>query len=331
MGGRVFSLVIPVYKNEENLDRLLAALVDLDRSIGEPLEVIFVVDGSPDRCLEILSSRLPSLPLRSRLLSLSRNFGSLAAVAAGLQAGGGDYFAVMTADLQEPPELMHGFLAALRGGEADIAVGCRVGRSDPWLSALASSLFWYVYRAFVVKDMPKGGVDVFACTRDVRDRLLQFREVNTSLIALLFWIGFRRKSVPYVRQARLEGKSAWTISKKLRYFLDCVFSFTDLPIQLLLYAGFAGISVAAAFGAVLLVAKLRGAIQVPGYTAIVVTIVFFGGLTCVALGIIGQYLWLTLQNTRNRPQFIVASSQEYLPQFGEIELSRKDAPGEAAR
>lgn len=325
----MLSLVIPVYKNEANLERLLAALLELNGDLAEPLEVVLVVDGSPDRCLEILSARLPSLPLRSRLLSLSRNFGSFAAIAAGLQAGCGDYFAVLAADLQEPLELVHQFAAALRGGRADVVFGCRSGRSDPWLSTQVSNLFWRIYRAYVVKDMPKGGVDVFACTRQVRDRLLQFRELNTNLIALLFWIGFRREFVLYERQTRREGKSAWTLSKKLRYCLDSIFAFTDLPIQLLLYVGTAGVSVAALFGAVLLILKLRGLVPVPGYTPIVLTIVFFGGLTSIAFGIIGQYLWMALQNTRQRPLFIVASSQEHLPQFDEVLLNAKGAAGAA--
>ncbi len=314
------SLIVPVYKNEANLDRLLPALVDLSGKSPEPMEVVLVIDGSPDRCEEILKQRLPVLPLRSRLLVLSRNFGSFAAIAAGLQAATGDYFTVMAADLQEPPELTLQSLECLCSGRADIVFGYRLGRSDPGLSQLFSELFWWIYRTFVVKEMPRGGVDIFSCTRQVRDRLLEFREVNTNLLALLFWLGFRRQFIGYHRQPRLEGKSAWSLAKKLHYCLDSIFSFTDLPIQLLLYTGIAGLGFSVLFGAVLLIAKLRGAISVPGYTPIVLTIVFFGALTCLALGIIGQYMWLGLQNARQRPNFIVASSQEYLPAAREVDL-----------
>ena len=314
------SLIIPVYKNEANLNRLLPALVELSGQSPEPMEVVFVIDGSPDRCEEILKQRLPDLPLRSRLLALSRNFGSFAAIAAGLQAGGGDYYTVMAADLQEPPELTLQALQCLCSGQADIVFGYRLGRNDPGLSQLFSELFWWIYRTFVVKDMPRGGVDIFSCTREVRDRLLQLREVNTNLLALLFWLGYRRRFIGYHRQPRLEGKSAWSFAKKLHYCLDSIFSFTDLPIQLLLYTGIAGMSFAALFGTILLIAKMRGAIPVPGYTPIVLTIVFFGGLTSLAFGIVGQYMWLSLQNTRNRPNFIVASASEYLPAVREVEL-----------
>jgi polyisoprenyl-phosphate glycosyltransferase len=307
----MFSLVIPVYKNELNLDRLLAALVELNGRMREELEVVFVVDGSPDRCLEILGQRLPLLPLRSILVSLSRNFGSFSAIAAGLRTGNGDRFGVLAADLQEPPELVLQFSEVLTAGNADVVFGCRTGRTDPWLSELLASTFWKIYRRLAVKDMPAGGVDVFACTRQVRDSLLELEEANTNLIALLLWLGFRRAFIGYQRQPRLEGKSAWTFSKKLAYCLDSIFNFTDLPIKLLQYIGGGGVLFALLLSAVVMYARLVRDIEVPGYTPIVLAILFFGALTSLGMGILGQYLWLCLQNSRRRPRFIVGSSREY--------------------
>ena len=309
----MLSLIIPVYKNEENLPRLLAVLAEMNEQLQRQLEVVFVVDGSPDRCQAILSSALPDAPLRSRLVSLSRNFGSFLAITAGLHVASGDFFAVMAADLQEPPDLILQAVHALQQDEADIVFGCRQQRADPWLSELMSNSFWYLYRRFVVRDMPKGGVDVFACNRQVRDRLLEFREANTNLIALLFWLGFRRKFLTYQRLRREEGKSAWTLAKKIQYSLDSIFNFTDLPIKLLLYAGILGILLAALCSTTVLIARFLGRIPVPGYTPIVLAIMFFGALTSLAFGILGQYLWLTLQNTRNRPPFVIAGWQEFPP------------------
>jgi len=307
----MLSLIIPVYQNEANLDRLLAEAGELRSKLPVAMEAVFVVDGSPDGCLEILRRRLPSAPFPARLISLSRNFGSFSAVAAGLEAGAGDYFAVLAADLQEPPELIVEFCEVLTGGQADVVFGCRTGRADPWLSEFFSRLFWRIYRAFIVPEMPQGGVDVFGCTRQVRDWLLRCPEANTNLIALLFWVGFRRHYATYERRARTEGRSAWTIGKKLRYSLDSIFNFTDLPVRLLLIVGSVGVAFAVLFGIVLVVFKLSGRIPVPGYSAIVLTIVFFGGLASLGLGIVGQYLWLTLQNARRRPNWIVASAENY--------------------
>src|SRR4249919_1827694 len=153
------SLIIPVYRNEANLDRLLTELVKLARRLPNEFETVFVVDGSPDRCLQILRERLPGLPLRTQLLSLTRNFGSFSAIAAGLESARGDWRAVMAADLQEPPELIARFYEILGSGRADIVFGVRSRRSDPWLSEAASNIFWGIYRRFVIRDMPRGGVD----------------------------------------------------------------------------------------------------------------------------------------------------------------------------
>ncbi len=305
--AKLYSLIIPVYRNEANLERLLQALTSLSRQIGEQFEVVFVVDGSPDRCLAILRERLPNLNFQSQLLSLSRNFGSFSAIAAGMEHARGSVLAVMAADLQEPPELIARFFEILVRDEADIVFGVRSSRSDPWLSAAASNLFWWLYRKFVLSDMPRGGVDVFGCSRHVRDRIVQLQEVNTNLVALLLWLGFRREYVIYERQPRLEGKSAWTLKKKMRYFFDSVFNFTDLPIHILLFGGVTAFVVACSGTLLVILAKLGGKISVPGYTPIVLAIMFFGALTSLGFGIVGQYLWLALQNSRRRPTFIVES------------------------
>ncbi len=305
------SLVIPVYKNEANLDRLLAELVKLASRLPGEFEVVFVVDGSPDRCLQTLRERLPALPLRTQLLSLSRNFGSFAAIAAGLERARGSSMAVMAADLQEPPELILQFFEILGAGRADIVFGVRGHRSDPWFSEIASNLFWFLYRKLVIKDIPRGGVDIFGCTREVRDHLLQLQGIDSNLIALLFWLGYRREYIVYERQRRLEGKSAWTFGKKLRYGLNSIFNFTDLPIQFLLYAGAIALTLAIAASILVIGAKLHGDIQVPGYTATVLVSLFFGALTSLGFGIVGQYLWLGLQVSRRRPNYIVRSAEEH--------------------
>ena len=305
------SLIIPVYRNEANLDRLLAELVTLASRIAGEFEVVFVVDGSPDRCLQILREKLPSLPLRTQLLSLSRNFGSFAAIAAGLESARGASMAVMAADLQEPPELVLQFFEVLDAGRADIVFGVRGRRSDPWLSEIASTLFWFLYRKLVIKDLPRGGVDIFGCTREVSEHLLQLQGVDSNLIALLFWLGYRRECIVYDRRPRLEGRSAWTLRKKLRYCLDSIFNFTDLPIQLLLYAGAIALVLAVGASILVIVTKLRGNIPVPGYTPIVLATLFFGALTSLGFGIVGQYLWLGLQTGRRRPNYIIRSAEDF--------------------
>lgn len=304
----MLSIVVPLYRSEENLPRLFTELTRIVGLAPSPVELVFVNDGSPDRSAEIVAAALRGLPCTSQLLSLSRNFGAFAAISAGLQHARGDYFAVIAADLQEPPEITLDFLAAMHSG-ADVVFGVRQQRSDPFFSRSASGLFWWLYRHLVNREIPPGGVDVFGCNRVVRDRICSMKEVETSLVALLFWIGYRRAFVPYDRRPRLEGRSAWTFSKKLRYLINSIFNFTDLPLRALMAVGFGGMALSVTAGAVVLAARLFGAIEVPGYTAIVLAILFFGGLTSAGLGIIGQYVWLCLQNARSRPSYIVESSR----------------------
>jgi glycosyltransferase involved in cell wall biosynthesis len=224
-----------------------------------------------------------------------------------MELGRGEYFAVLAADLQEPPELIVRFYDDLRKGSADIVFGYRTKRSDPWLSELSATLFWAIYRRFVVKEMPSGGVDIFGCTRRVRDRILSLPEANSSLMALLFWVGFRRSYIGYERQPRREGQSAWTLALKLRYSLDSIFNFTDLPIRLLLALGGLGTVTAIVLGSLIVTLRFTSGIPVAGYTALALMILFFGSLMTLGMGIVGQYVWLCLQNARRRPNYLIDS------------------------
>ena len=309
----MISLIIPVYKNSKSILALLRAVQQLNDDLHGELEAVFVVDASPDDSYLKLSAELPKARFRSQLLLLSRNFGSFAAIRAGLAVGRADHFAVMAADLQEPPELVAKFAERLASGTCDVVVGQRAGRADPLLSRAFSALFWGLYRRFVQREVPEGGVDVFGCTSAVRDQIVLLTENNSSLVGLLFWVGFRRDAVPYVRREREAGKSGWTFKKKMAYLMDSVFGFTDLPIRILLRLGSFGLVLSIALATAVLVLKVLGDIPVPGYAATVLTVVFFGALNCFGLGIIGGYVWRTFENTKSRPNFIVASQHRFEP------------------
>jgi len=302
----VYSVVIPVYKNEESIPRLIKALEQMSLELDKKLEVVFVVDGSPDSSFGLIKNALDGLPFVAQLIGLSRNFGSFPAIRTGLAAARGNFFGVMAADLQEPPELLVEFFKALDMNQCDVAIGTRNGRSDPFASRIASSIFWGLYRRLVVKEMPEGGVDVFGCNRIFRDQLLALEESRSSLIALIFWLGFRRKLISYTRLQREEGKSAWTLSKKIDYMLDSVFAFTDYPIRLLMKIGAFGSAIAVLLAIVVVVGKLTGNIDVPGYAATMLAVLFLGALNLFGLGLVGTYAWRGYENSKKRPLAIVA-------------------------
>ena len=297
----MLTLVIPVYRNEASLPDLLDAVAALASRIEGGMQTVFVVDGSPDRSYEILRAELPRRALRSKLILLSRNFGSFAAIRAGLAHGDGERFAVMAADLQEPPELVERMDATLRQGDVDVVVGVRESRGDPWSDRVPAQIFWGLYRRYVVPEMPPGGVDVFGCTREFRDTLLRMQESHSSLIAQVFWLGYRRTALPYVRSAREYGKSAWTLRKKINYLMDSVFAFTDLPIRLLIRGGLLGATFAGLLGIATIIGKLVDAIPVPGYAMTAILIMFFGALNLLGLGIVGSYAWRAYENSKARP------------------------------
>jgi polyisoprenyl-phosphate glycosyltransferase len=308
----MYSVIIPVYRNEEFIPLLMTEFSRISDVIADRFglrtEFVFVVDGSPDNCYVLLRELLPKASFPSQILLHARNFGSLAAIRTGLLAGRGAYFGVIAADLQEPPELLLDFLEPLLAGEADIVVGRREGREDPVTTRVSAYLFWRFYRVFVNSEIPPGGVDLFGCSRQVRDELVRLEESHSSLVGLLYWVGFRRSEAPYVRRARAYGKSSWTFAKKFTYLLDSVFAFTDLPIRLLALCGFLGLLLGVGFGVTVAVLRLLGEIDIPGYAATVLAITFFGSLNTLGLGIVGIYAWRANENAKRRPLSVVQTT-----------------------
>ena len=307
------SVIVPVYKNEANVPALLERLAALHRSVAGGIEAVCVVDGSPDASYRLLAEALPRAPHASRLLLLSRNFGSFAAIREGMRVAAGRWFAVMAADLQEPQELVEQFFAALRNDEADIVVGTRAGRADGVADRAAANAFWSIYRRLVNPELPPGGVDIFGCNRAFRDRLVEFGEAHSSLIGQIFWLGFRRKTIAYTRAARDAGVSAWTFSRKMKYLSDNVFAFSDLPIKVFLALGFLGLGTSIVVGAAVIVGRLSHAWDAPGYAATMIAILFFGSLNLFALGIMGSYVWRAYENTKGRPLAVVMRDERFEP------------------
>ena len=304
------SVVVPVYRNEATLPELLRQLSELYERSSDAFEMVFVVDGSPDNSYAVLKLHLSQMPFPSQLISLSRNFGSFAAIRAGMTHAHGDFVAVLAADLQQPVSSVSQFFEALERG-ADIVIAQRESRDDPWFSKMAATTFWRLYRRFVQPEMPQGGADSFACTRRVRDVLVGMPEANSALVGLLFWVGFRRELITFPRTRRASGKSGWTIKRKLRYAFDTAFAFSDLPITMMLVAGAVGIGGALVASAAVLIAWALGAIDVRGYTPLMLAVLFSFSTTLLALGIVGGYVWRIFENTKGRPVPLVHSVEEF--------------------
>lgn len=305
------SLILPVYKNEENIPELLRVIHDLAEKQGPGFEAVFVVDGSPDASGALLAQALADARFPSQLISMSRNFGSFAAVRTGLQYAKGDFCAVMTADLQEPAELICQFFETLEKDTADIVLGQRASREDRLLQKWLAGFYWYLHKWMVGNDIPEGGVDVFAVNKKVKKALLSMEEHNSSLLAQLFWAGYRRAVIPYRRQRRRGGRSAWTLGKRIRYAFDSVISHSDFALRLIFAAGLSGVAVS------LLLALLFWGRTEPGggghsMTAVLSLVVLLtGSVLLTGQGILGCYLWRAFENTKKRPLSLVDTVKQY--------------------
>ena len=302
-----YSIVVPVYKNETTIESVVSRIESISNELGVQTQAIFVIDGSPDRSEELLRNSLLNSSISNyKVISLSRNFGAWTAVRAGLAASDGKVTATMAADLQEPLELYLDFYNSLQDPSvSQIALGVRKDRDDPFVQRAFANMFWFIYRIIVNPQIPRGGVDVFALTNVALAQLNRYTEGGTSVIGLLYEVGFTKTECSYSRSERLSGKSAWTLRKRVKYLLDSVIAFSDFPLKLIVFLGSISTFVFTVAGLVLILGRLTDSIVVPGYTSLMLAIFFVGSVIVMSLGIIGSVIWRTYLGSKNRPNWIV--------------------------
>jgi len=299
------SIVVPVYFNEKNLPETIPRLLKLKESLPNyELELIFVDDGSKDKSLEILLDYKKKYSDIIKVVKLTRNFGAPSAGQAGLSVATGDCVGRIGADLQDPPEL---FLDMIKHWEKGIKAvfAVRKERKDPIFSRIISNSFYYFLRKHAIPNYPKGGFDYFLVDKDVIKEFNKIQERNTNINALIFWLGFEYVTIPYTRSARTKGTSKWTFSKKIKYFVDTFVGFSYFPIRLLSLAGIFVAVGAFGYGAYILYNGFVGNIIVPGWTTTMIVLLFTAGIQMTMIGVLGEYLWRTLDELRKRPSYII--------------------------
>ena len=270
-----------------------------------PFEVIYVNDGSADNSATVLVT-IATSDERARIVTLSRNFGSQAAIMAGLAHATGTHVAVIAADLQEPPEILADLWAACQNG-AEIALATRSTRGDPWASRLFAEVFYRLLRRFAITAMPSGGFDCFVATRRVCDLLLTQVRPNLYLPGELLWLGFDRAIIPYDRLPRPAGHSMWTFWKKVRFLLDSFVAFSYAPIRLTSTIGLVVAVAGFLYASVILGLRLTTGFPIEGWASLAVIVLVLGGVQLVVIGTLGEYLWRALDLARARPLYIVSS------------------------
>lgn len=297
------SIIIPVYFNEMNLEDLYNDLHVKVLSKVNDYELIFVDDGSEDKSYEIIQN-LKSKDKKIKSLKLSRNFGSHAAILAGLNECTGDCAVMKTADLQEPSEILLEMYEKWEKGN-NVVLAIRQDRNDSLIGNFFSNMYYLLMRKFVLKNMPLGGFDCFLIDRKVIEVLRIMDEKNTSLMGQILWAGFKSDKIYYSRLKREKGKSRWTLKKKIKLVIDSVLSFTYLPIRVMTSVGLIFFLVSVLWALYIVYLKLNSGIELEGWTTLMVFNLFSSGLILLTLGIIGEYLWRNYDATRNRPTYII--------------------------
>ncbi len=300
------SIVIPCYNEAEGLPVLADRLDNLVQRLSSKVnvEIIIVDDHSTDGS-NIVLRRLCEDRQYLKFLRLSRNSGSHVAIIAGMRYCKGDAAVFLAADLQDPPELIEEMIDKWQSG-FDVVWAVRTEREGVSKSnQFFSNTFYRLLNALSDVRFPKRGADYAFLDRKVVDGLVQSAGSKPSLGALISWLGFIQTEIPYVKEARKFGKSKWTLSKKLNAFAEAFVGFSYLPMRIMSLIGFIAAFCGFIYALVVVIFRFVVGDQIEGWASLMVVILIIGGLQMIMLGVLGEYLWRNLEESRRRPLFLI--------------------------
>jgi len=307
-----YSIIIPVYFNEESLALTFQSVKEkvIDTNKDKSCEVIFIDDGSGDNSLNELFLLKNEYPEIIKIIKLTRNFGQFSAVLAGYKLAKGNYLIHISADLQDPPELINEFLKYADKDNYDIVIANRESRDEGFYRKITSKFFYWLMRKLSLKSMPLGGFDFFLISSKIRDIILSRNEPNTFLQGQILWTGYKTKFIPYERKRREHGKSRWTFSRKVKFLIDGVMAYSYFPIRLMSIVGSITALIGFIYAIVVFFAAIFGNVPFKGFAPIIILILVLSGFQMLMLGIIGEYVWRTLDQSRNRLPYIIEDIYE---------------------
>jgi glycosyltransferase involved in cell wall biosynthesis len=321
------SIVIPLYNEEgsvvELVGRIRSILAELDTVASS--EIILVNDGSKDGTLDRVREMLLTVP-NLILLNLSRNFGHQLAATAGLDAARGAAVILMDGDLQDPPELIAAFVAHWRDGYDVVYAVRRTRKGESPFKLLTATLFYRLIRRLTNVSIPVDTGDFRLMSRRVLDALSHVRERHRFLRGLVSWVGYRQIGVPYDRAERFSGTTKYPFSKMMKFAIDGITSFSEIPLRFATYLGFSSSGFAFIYLLVILVLKIMH-LNLRGYTSTMGAILFLGGVQLIGIGILGEYVGRIYDEVKGRPLYLVADvlrsdDNQLPPPLGGGELAR---------
>ena len=305
------SYVIPCYFNEHNIPVTGAALIQNEQLFpeGTQFEYVFVDDGSKDGTWKALLEFQSAYPDRVRAIKLAGNVGSYFAMVAAMEHATGDCTVMISADLQDPPELIEKMFSFWLQG-FKLVIANRTDRDESFFQKLFSNTYHRLVQRYAISNIPDGGFDFVLFDREIRERIVQMKEKNTNTLYLMLWMGYEYVNIPYTRRKREIGKSKWTLRKKIKLFIDSFIAFSFLPVRLISGTGLVLGAGAFLYALFIIYEKLTGRIQVEGWSAMMIVFLFVSAFQMIALGIIGEYVWRTLDASRSRPLYVIDQISE---------------------
>jgi dolichol-phosphate mannosyltransferase len=298
------SYVIPVFRNERSVAMTYDKIAALGQSdlAGYDREIVFVDDGSDDGSLaELLEIRRRDETVR--IISFTRNFGQMAAILAGLKASTGDLVLHLSADLQDPVELIPRMVKQFEAG-AEVVVAYRENREDRLTSRITSRLFYRIIR-LSFPQIPPGGFDYVLMARKVVDAFNGIDVRNRFFQGDVLWLGYKTSFIPYTRAKRAFGRSQYTFAKRLKNSLDAILDSSYLPIRFISLVGVVTALSGFLYAIDIAYARVRHNIPFTGWAPLMILVLVIGGLLMLMLGIIGEYVWRIYDEVKGKPNYIV--------------------------
>lgn len=306
------SVVIPVYYNAGSLIETFKKVSSIiqNHSLIKKFEIIFIDDGSGDNSYLELQALKHEYPEIVRLIKFTRNFGQLAAIKAGYEYSKGSCVINLSADLQDPPELITQMLDEHLTNGIEIVICTREEREESWFRKMSSQFFYKTMQSLIFSNMPTGGFDFILVSRKAINAFSNNFEANNFWQGQILWTGYSIKFISYKRLKRAIGTSRWTFSKKMKYLLDGVMAYSYFPLRFMAVLGLIIFLLGILYAVIIIIQYFLGDVPFKGWAPIMILVLVLSGIQMLMLGIIGEYLWRTLDQVRGRPSFVIESKTE---------------------
>ena len=306
------SLIVPCYNEAENVAPFQDAVISAFNGCGYDYEIIFINDGSKDATLHNLRKLHAAQKCHTKVISFSRNFGKEAGLYAGLEHADGEYISLIDADLQQRPEIVRDMVKILdEESQYDVVAAYQDRRNEGKVLSFFKKSFYAIINKLSKVQLQSDASDFRTFRRSVRDSILQLKEYHRFSKGIFAWVGYDTKFIPYTACQRHSGQTKWNFWKLMNYAIEGIIGYSTAPLRLATLLGGLTAFASMIYLIVVVLQKLIWGIAVPGYATIIVLILLLGGIQLVCIGIIGEYVGRTFEQSKDRPVYIAKEILDY--------------------